>query len=106
VKKLKQNWIEPIDYLLNKPQQHSREFVSSFVRATSGDEDALFRVGMIAKVAYDAAKDPRNNATPDEIATTNTYTWLFNQLAKDVLSEREPVAEPPATPTTQHEGAK
>jgi hypothetical protein len=95
--KIKKNWIEPLDFLLSQPHPQCHRFVSDFMRAAGGDEDSLCDVALTTRVAYGAAKDPRNNVTPAEIAITNTFTWLTNQLAKSMFPEEQPAREPQPT---------
>jgi hypothetical protein len=96
--KIRKNCEEPLAYLLTRKEQPVREFVASYLQfAETRDEEALERLATITMSAHAAAK--KYGVTGDELAVTNAFTFMTNQLCKQMEEEQtaqaHPVAEPP-----------
>jgi hypothetical protein len=106
MKKLKAKFVEPLDYILSRPEPIAAEFAARFIRFhETGDEAAFDRAATIAMTAHMAAKHYEKELSQDDRALTNAFVYLANGLTRGT-AEEEPVAEPTAAPTPQTEGAK
>jgi hypothetical protein len=105
MKKLKQKYVEPLDYVLSRPEPIAAAFAGHFLHAhESNDPEAIAQVAEIALVAHRTAKPRWSEMPQEDRALCNAMVFLMNGLSRGTAEE--PVAEPQATPTPQHEGAK
>jgi hypothetical protein len=105
MKKLKAKYVEPLDYVLSRPEPVAAAFAGHFLHAhESNDPEAIAQVAEIALVAHRTAK-PRWNEMPQEDRDLcNAFVYLLNGLARGTAED--PAPEPPAELTPQNEGPK
>jgi hypothetical protein len=107
MKKLRARYQKPVDYLAERPNPVTSAFVGQFIAAhATGDPTAVDKLGDITAAAYLAAKKYWPHMTTEEKVCTNAMMYLFSGASEGDTAEPEPVAEPPAEPTPQIEGAK
>jgi hypothetical protein len=106
VRKLKQKYVEPLDYVLSRPEPVAAAFAGHFLHAhESNDPEAIAQVAEIALVAHRTAKPRWNDMPQEDRALCNAFVFLLNGFQHGT-AEEEPVAEPTAAPIPTSEGQK
>jgi hypothetical protein len=98
MKKLKAKYVEPLDYVLSRPEPVAAAFAGHFLHAhESNDPEAIAQVAEIALVAHRTAKPRWNEMPQQDRALCNAMVFLMNGLSRGTAEEpvAAPVAEPP-----------